>query len=204
MRVDPTARLRRVRRVRAAMAAMAVSAVLVVTGGGDVAAQPGTGEPSESPTPTPESSQQTPPPSPSAPPQTPSSTPAPASPTPPAPDTTVPSSPVPGPGSCAPDGSGTKVDPEQWTPTQNPKPTVVPGQMRSDCEELPEGFSKADADKAETMEAGLAARQRPGARAAAGVRCIGRPRIRCVGRFATNTMNSVVRTVSCCGPPAMS
>ncbi|MEU4313445.1 hypothetical protein [Nocardia sp. NPDC024068] len=73
---------------------------------------------------------------------------------------------MPAPQSCTPDGSGGKVDPEQWTPTQNPKTTVVPGQMRSDCEELPEGFTKADADKAETMEAGLVAPQRTGTRAA--------------------------------------
>lgn len=41
----------------------------------------------------------------------------------------------------------------EWTPTENPKATVVPGQMRSDREEIPEPFTKADADKAETMEA---------------------------------------------------
>lgn len=171
MRIDSTARLRHGRRVRAAVAAMAVSAVLVVAGGGVVAAQPGTGEQSGSPTPTPESSE-APPPSPSTSPppapQAPSATtPPPASPSTPAPDPAPPSTPVPAPDSCVPDGSGDKVDPEQWTPTQNPKPTIVPGQMRSDCEELPEGFTKADADKAETMEAGLAARQRPGARVAA-------------------------------------
>ena len=39
------------------------------------------------------------------------------------------------------------------TPTENPNATVVPGKMRSDREDVPAGFSKADADKAETMEA---------------------------------------------------
>jgi len=41
----------------------------------------------------------------------------------------------------------------EWAPTENPKATVIPGQMRSDREEIPEPFTKADADKAETMEA---------------------------------------------------
>lgn len=43
-------------------------------------------------------------------------------------------------------------DPD-WTPTENPKATVTPGQMRSDREEIPAPFTKEDADKAETMEA---------------------------------------------------
>lgn len=42
-----------------------------------------------------------------------------------------------------------------WVPTENPHATVVPGQMRSDREQIPAGFTKADADKAETMEARL-------------------------------------------------
>ena len=42
---------------------------------------------------------------------------------------------------------------EPWTSTVNPRATVVPGQMRSDREPIPAGFTKADADKAETMEA---------------------------------------------------
>ncbi|MCX5044043.1 hypothetical protein OG921_12775 [Aldersonia sp. NBC_00410] len=37
--------------------------------------------------------------------------------------------------------------------TDNPNATVVPGKMRSDREQIPGGFSKLDADKAETMEA---------------------------------------------------
>ena len=41
----------------------------------------------------------------------------------------------------------------EWAPTENPKSTIVAGQMRSDREEIPEPFTKADADKAETMEA---------------------------------------------------
>lgn len=45
-------------------------------------------------------------------------------------------------------------DPD-WKPTTDPKPTVVAGQMRSDREEIPAPFTKADADKAETMEAAL-------------------------------------------------
>ncbi len=43
-------------------------------------------------------------------------------------------------------------DPD-WTPTENPKSTVTPGQMRSDREEIPAPFTKEDADNAETMEA---------------------------------------------------
>lgn len=46
-------------------------------------------------------------------------------------------------------------DPD-WKPTKSPKATVVPGQMRSDREEIPAGFTKEEADKAEQMEARLA------------------------------------------------
>ncbi|OZD06518.1 hypothetical protein CH275_09880 [Rhodococcus sp. 06-235-1A] len=53
-------------------------------------------------------------------------------------------------------------DPD-WAPTEDPNATVVPGEMRSDREEIPAPFTKEDADKAETMEA----RQRM-SRAAAG------------------------------------
>ncbi|WP_139279783.1 NucA/NucB deoxyribonuclease domain-containing protein [Rhodococcoides yunnanense] len=45
-------------------------------------------------------------------------------------------------------------DPD-WTPTENPKATIVPGQMRSDREEVPAPFTKEDADKAEVAEARL-------------------------------------------------
>ncbi|WP_338021031.1 LGFP repeat-containing protein [Rhodococcus sp. YH1] len=45
-------------------------------------------------------------------------------------------------------------DPD-WHPTENPKSTLVPGQMRSDREEVPAPFTKEDADKAEIAEAGL-------------------------------------------------
>lgn len=50
-----------------------------------------------------------------------------------------------------------------WTPTEDPNATIVPGEMRSDREEIPAGATKEMADKAETMEA----RQRM-SRAAAG------------------------------------
>ena len=43
----------------------------------------------------------------------------------------------------------------EWAPTEQPQAKVTPGKMRSDREEIPEGFTKADADKAETMEATL-------------------------------------------------
>ncbi|MFD4366980.1 hypothetical protein [Rhodococcus sp. NPDC058521] len=49
-------------------------------------------------------------------------------------------------------------DPD-WAPTQNPNATVVPGQMRSDHEEIPAGFTKEQADQAEIAEA-RAARSR--------------------------------------------
>ncbi|MHC3370814.1 hypothetical protein AAI421_28440 (plasmid) [Rhodococcus aetherivorans] len=48
----------------------------------------------------------------------------------------------------------------EWTPTQNPNSTIVPGKMRSDRQELPEGFTKEDADKAEIAEAKLLAASR--------------------------------------------
>ncbi|MFD3431311.1 LGFP repeat-containing protein [Nocardia fluminea] len=58
-----------------------------------------------------------------------------------------------------------KAKPGKWRKSDNPKSSIVPGQMRSDREEIPEGFSKEDADRAETMEAQLAANggQRPAA-----------------------------------------
>lgn len=40
-----------------------------------------------------------------------------------------------------------------WKPTKNPNLTVVPGQMRSDREEIPAGFTKEEADQAEIAEA---------------------------------------------------
>ncbi|MGV9748330.1 LGFP repeat-containing protein [Rhodococcus zopfii] len=42
-----------------------------------------------------------------------------------------------------------------WRPTDNPKSTIVPGQMRSDREEIPAPFTKEDADNAEIGEARL-------------------------------------------------
>lgn len=44
----------------------------------------------------------------------------------------------------------------KWSPTQRPNRAIESGKMRSDREEIPEGFTKADADKAEMMEATLA------------------------------------------------
>lgn len=58
---------------------------------------------------------------------------------------------------------------EKWSPTEDPKDTVTPGKMRSDCEKIPGNgkFSKADADRAEVMEARVEKRQMT-ARVAAG------------------------------------
>ncbi|MFI5779305.1 LGFP repeat-containing protein [Nocardia sp. NPDC051570] len=67
----------------------------------------------------------------------------------------TPKPPVPEPNSTPP---AAKTDPGKWAPTQKPNATVVPGKMRSDREQIPDGFSKAAADKAETMEAAVAAR----------------------------------------------
>ncbi|EEI62042.1 LGFP repeat-containing protein, partial [Corynebacterium glucuronolyticum] len=44
---------------------------------------------------------------------------------------------------------------EEWHPTDDPKETIAEGQMRLDHETVPEDFTKADADKAETTEAYL-------------------------------------------------
>ncbi|MFF9691385.1 hypothetical protein [Streptomyces sp. NPDC014623] len=44
-----------------------------------------------------------------------------------------------------------------WQPTASPESHIRPGKMRSDREKVPRGFSKKDADRAETMEARLAA-----------------------------------------------
>ncbi|WP_232320533.1 LGFP repeat-containing protein [Rhodococcus sp. WMMA185] len=44
---------------------------------------------------------------------------------------------------------------DKWAPTKNPNATIIPGQMRSDREEIPEGYTKEEADLAETMEAEL-------------------------------------------------
>lgn len=48
---------------------------------------------------------------------------------------------------------GTTKIPFTGLPTENPNDTVVPGKMRSDREEIPEGYTKEDADKAEIAEA---------------------------------------------------
>lgn len=44
---------------------------------------------------------------------------------------------------------------EEWHPTLNPNNKIVPGQMRSDREEIPVGIDKSEADKAEIREAQL-------------------------------------------------
>ncbi|MFF1388110.1 NucA/NucB deoxyribonuclease domain-containing protein [Rhodococcus erythropolis] len=49
-------------------------------------------------------------------------------------------------------------------PTENPNATIVPGKMRSDREELPEGFTKEEADRAEIREYELQQRQNAAAR----------------------------------------
>lgn len=40
-----------------------------------------------------------------------------------------------------------------WEPTDDPEPEVTPGEMRSDSEEIPGGFTKEEADQAEVQEA---------------------------------------------------
>lgn len=40
-----------------------------------------------------------------------------------------------------------------WEPTEDPESEVTPGEMRSDSEEIPGGFTKEEADRAETQEA---------------------------------------------------
>lgn len=45
---------------------------------------------------------------------------------------------------------------DEWHPTDDPQSEIIPGQMRSDKEEISAGTSKADADHAEIKEARLA------------------------------------------------
>ncbi|MCK8673938.1 hypothetical protein M1M07_22870 [Rhodococcus sp. HM1] len=55
-----------------------------------------------------------------------------------------------------PELSSKTAEPDlDWRPTENPKSTIVPGQMRSDREEIPAPFTKEDADNAEIGEARL-------------------------------------------------
>lgn len=70
------------------------------------------------------------------------------------------------PTSSAGSAPSTKTKPGKWKLTDNPNSTIVPGKMRSDREEIPDGFSKDDADRAEIMEADLKASggHRPAAR----------------------------------------
>ncbi|MDO5031248.1 LGFP repeat-containing protein [Corynebacterium sp.] len=60
---------------------------------------------------------------------------------------------------------------EQWTPTVSPHATVVPGQMRSDRQQVPAGFTKQEADLAETKEARLQAQERSGVALSAAPQC---------------------------------
>lgn len=53
------------------------------------------------------------------------------------------------------DAPATTKIPYTGLPTENPNDTVVPGKMRSDREEFPEGFTKDQADQAEIFEAEL-------------------------------------------------
>lgn len=69
----------------------------------------------------------------------------------------LPSTPTSAAASCSTPSPGPKAKPERWAPTKDPKKTVVPGRMRSDCETIPGGFTKEQAAKAETMEAALLA-----------------------------------------------
>lgn len=52
----------------------------------------------------------------------------------------------------------------QWVSTENPQPLVIDGQMRSDRDEIPAGFTKQQANQAELQEAEeqAAARSRSG------------------------------------------
>ncbi|WP_433664525.1 LGFP repeat-containing protein [Nocardia sp. CA-128927] len=51
-----------------------------------------------------------------------------------------------------------KTELGDWKATERPNAKIVPGKMRSDREQIPDGYTKADADKAETMEAAMASR----------------------------------------------
>ena len=125
-----------------------MTALLVATGAGNAYGQPDTTTPSI--------------PNPSTSTSTSTSTPAPQSPSttnPPVTSTTTtpatPTSPTTATTSACAELAATPPVEEEWTPTPDPSATVIPGQMRSDCQEVPEPFTKADADKAETMEARL-------------------------------------------------
>lgn len=155
------------RPIGAATAAAAVSMVASLTVATGLAhAQPSTPDAPPSPVTTTPSAPAAPPPT-APPPTSPLPTPAQLSevtptPAPPATSTQAPTTPAPssapprqGPCPAGP-ANGRKVKPDKWKPTSNPNRQVVPGKMRSDCEEIPKGFSKQDADQAETMEAQLA------------------------------------------------
>ncbi|UNN05308.1 hypothetical protein [Rhodococcus opacus] len=83
--------------------------------------------------------------------------------------TTTPSESAPSAPTSVPPADGKKI-PYTGKPTENPNATLVPGKMRSDREELPEGFTKEEADKAEMKEAELQ-KQTLGLRAAVAPGC---------------------------------
>ncbi len=91
-----------------------------------------------------------------------SSTPAqktPAATSAPATTTSAPSSETATTSSASQETSAGKKIPYTGLPTENPNATIVPGEMRSDREELPEGFTKEEADRAEIREYELQQRQ---------------------------------------------
>ncbi|WP_261773390.1 LGFP repeat-containing protein [Rhodococcoides corynebacterioides] len=79
----------------------------------------------------------------------------------PAPSSTTPAttSLTPSTEATAPTPTGERI-PYTGLPTENPNSTLVPGKMRSDREEWPEGYTKEQADEAEIGEARLLAKQR--------------------------------------------
>ncbi|MGP6175470.1 LGFP repeat-containing protein [Corynebacterium sp. A21] len=54
-----------------------------------------------------------------------------------------------------------------WSETVSPKAQLIPGEMRSDREEIPAGFTKEEADRAEILEAQTEGAQKTGVRSLA-------------------------------------
>ena len=72
----------------------------------------------------------------------------------PLPDPVYEEAPAPVPTGAESETSTKTAEPDpDYSPTENPHATIVPGQMRSDREEIPAGATKEMADLAETMEA---------------------------------------------------
>lgn len=142
---------RRPRSAVTTLVVVATTTLLVLSGAGHAYGQPDDTTPPSTPGTTTTTQPQAPAPEP---PPTETTTTTPPAETPPSttapPTTTTP----PAGDACAEVADVPPVE-EEWTPTPDPNRTVVPGQMRSDCQEVPEPFTKADADKAETMEARL-------------------------------------------------